>query len=393
MSSIAQSVSAVLLLGLSACAASTAATSESASMPPASSLTLGWSMEIRNATGESTPRNATPLRFTLRRDGVVQTEFVTDLESRLHLSVVSRDLEEFQDLHPSLDPATGVFSSPVTLENEAAYVLLADFAPRGEPRTTARGALGVGSGTGDSSELPVDDGPQQVGRYTVTPEVASPLVAGVDLVLILSVDRDASSGSSPVAIGRESAHAVILRAQSLDLVPSRVVDRGGHGGMLSLEPNQIAFATKIPRPGRYAVFTKLPLDGRTVSVRNVYDVIAPPDGAVTTGESGAQHTMPAGSSMAGELQTIAVEAFQWGFTPATIRVPRGSHVRLLLSSRDVPHSLTLSGYDLSQTIIPGKSSSLEFVADRPGSFAFGCDVACGSGHREMQSAGGVLFVE
>lgn len=393
MSSIAQSVSAVLLLGLAACSASTVATSESASLPPASLLTPGWSIEIRNAPGETTPGNATPLRFALRRDGVVQREFATGLESRLHLSVVSRNLLDLQDLHPVLDPATGEFSSPVTLGSPGAYVLLSDFAPRGESRTTARGALGVGSGTGASSELPVDDGPQQVGRYTVTPEVASPLVAGVDLVLISSVDREGPSGSSPVVIGRESAHAIILQAQTLDLVPSRVVDKGGHGGMLSLEPNQIAFATKIPRPGRYAVFTELPLDGRTVSVRNVYDVIAPPDGAVTTDAGGAHHAMPDGSSMAGELQTISVEAFQWGFAPATIRVPRGSHVRLLLTSRDVPHSLTLSGYDVSQTIIPGKSSSLEFVADRPGSFAFGCDVACGAGHQEMQVGGGVLIVE
>lgn len=381
----------MLLLGLAACSVGTAALTSPPSGGPTASATPGWSLEIRTSPEQLTPGRAAALRLTLRRDGVIQKAFASEGGTPLHLSVVSQDLQEIQDLHPVLDPATGEFTSPVTVARARPYVLFADVTLRDQTRTTVRGHLTIGSADmRASSNLQVDDGPQQVGRYTVTPEVASPLIAGVDLVLIASITRQGSSGSITFAIDRGDAHVVILREDTLSPVPSWAVVRGGHGGMLSLEPNQIAFATKIPGPGRYVIFTEFPADGRTVSARNVYDVIAPPDGAAVEPLDPMTHEMGDGSTMSGAMQSVPIEAFQWGFEPSTIRVTKGSHVKISLTSRDVPHGFSLLEYDVSETILPGQTSTASFVADKRGTFSFGCDIACGDGHQEMR---GVLIVE
>ncbi len=381
----------MLLLGLAACSVSTTALTSPPSSAPTASATPGWSLEVRTSPEELTPGRAAALRLTLRRDGVIQESFASEGGTPLHLSVVSQDLQEIQDLHPVLDPATGEFKSSVTVARARPYVLFADVTLRDQTRTTVRGDLTIGSADMRApSDLQVDDGPQQVGRYTVTPEVASPLIAGVDLVLIASITRQSSSGSLPFAIDRGEAHVVILREDTLSPVPSWAVIRGGHGGMLSLEPNQIAFATKIPRPGRYVIFTEFPASGRTVSARNVYDVIAPPDGATVEPPDAMTHEMGDGSTMSGAIQSVPIEAFQWGFAPSTMRVKKGSHVKISLTSRDVPHGFSLLEYDVSQTILPGQTSTVSFVADKRGTFSFGCDIACGDGHQEMR---GVLIVE
>lgn len=350
-------------------------------------------MELRTSPEETAPGQTSRVRLTLLRDGVAQRAFAPGRDAPLHLSVVSRDFQDLQHLHPAPDPASGEFEFPVTVTRASPYLLLADFTLPDQTLATVRGELDVRSSERVSPELTVDDGPRRVGRYTVTPEVASPLVAGVDLIYIASVTRDGTPRSSPLVIDRTSAHIVILSADSLRPVPTSAVVRGGHGGMLSLDPNQVAFATKIPRPGRYVLFTEIPADGEMVSARNVYDVIAPPVGAGAELPDAMTHEMGDGSAMAGEMLTVPIEAFQWGFAPSTIRVKRDTHLKVVLTSRDVPHSFTLPDYDVSQTIVPGKTSEVDFVADRPGSFAFGCDVACGSGHTEMQRAGGVLIVE
>lgn len=336
----------------------------------------------------------TTLTFTLQHDGIAESKFTPDEGAALHLTVVRTDLRDYQHLHPNLDATTSEFSVKLTFPRAGPYSLLTDVTPRDGKPTVVRQDVTVGWNDAPLAPRTVDDGPREASGYTVTPGVASPLISGVDLMLISTVTK----GDTPVedlqsvsdgARGR----AVLLREGTLDLVRAQPATSGGHGGMLNLDKNQVAFAAKIPQPGRYVVFQEFRPAGTPITVANVYDVIAAPNGANTVQPPDAMtHEMGDGSAMTGAMQTVRVEAFQWGFEPATIRVKQGTHVQLVLTTRDVPHGFSLSAFDVSKNILPGQTATVTFVADKRGTYTFGCDVACGTGHQEMQQAG-TLVVE
>ncbi|EKD79277.1 MAG: hypothetical protein ACD_41C00115G0001, partial [uncultured bacterium] len=57
---------------------------------------------------------------------------------------------------------------------------------------------------------------------------------------------------------------------------------------------------------------------------------------------------------------------------------------------DVPHGFSLPEFDVSETITPGKTTTVEFVADTVGTFTFACNLVCGAGHTGMN---GTLIVQ
>ncbi len=344
-------------------------------------------MDVQSRPQPPATGDATEVRVLVRYNGQPQLTFERRDGAGLHLFVIPHTLLQAKVYHPEFAPETGVFTASVTSSETEPYLLVATAVPEGQPSVTLRSQIHVDTRVRPSAVFAVDDGPQEAEGYTVTPEVASPLVSGVDLLLISNIARSNVADPLAAKIELSTAHAVIVRVGALDVVPTRPVTSGGHGGMVSLDPNQIAFATTIPAPGRYRVFTFVEVDGRSIAVANTFEAVAVPSGALLETEGEAGH------SMGDDVQTFHVEAFQWDYAPSVLRAHLGTQIRLILTSRDVPHSFNLEGYDLTQTIMPDRTSTLEFLADRPGSFSFGCDVACGSGHGRMQHDGGVLIVE
>ena len=90
-----------------------------------------------------------------------------------------------------------------------------------------------------------------------------------------------------------------------------------------------------------------------------------------------------------EVKEIEVTAKQWEFIPNPIRVNLGDRVRLKITSIDVSHGFALPDFGVSQRLSPGRTETVEFTADKAGSFTFFCNVACGSGHSGMR---GTLIV-
>lgn len=82
-------------------------------------------------------------------------------------------------------------------------------------------------------------------------------------------------------------------------------------------------------------------------------------------------------------RTVEVEAHNFGFTPARIRVNRGDTVTLVLRSADVTHGLYVDGYGVNMSAVPGLSEQATFTADRTGSYRFRCSVSCGTLHPFM----------
>jgi len=78
-----------------------------------------------------------------------------------------------------------------------------------------------------------------------------------------------------------------------------------------------------------------------------------------------------------------IEAGQFAYSPSEFRVNPGDTVTFQLVSTDVVHGLYVDGYDVSIEADPGQTKTLSFVADKPGSFRFRCNVTCGAMHPFM----------
>ena len=90
------------------------------------------------------------------------------------------------------------------------------------------------------------------------------------------------------------------------------------------------------------------------------------------------------SSSEGNVKEFKITAKQFQFEPATIEVNKGDKVRLIVTSTDVPHGIAIPEYGINQRLDPGKPATIEFTADKQGSFTAFCSVLCGAGHSSMK---------
>ena len=87
--------------------------------------------------------------------------------------------------------------------------------------------------------------------------------------------------------------------------------------------------------------------------------------------------------IAPQERTFRIEAGQFAYSSSEIKVNPGDTVNIQLVSTDVVHGLYVDGYDISIEADPGQTKTLSFVADKPGSFRFRCNVTCGAMHPFM----------
>jgi cytochrome c oxidase subunit II len=107
------------------------------------------------------------------------------------------------------------------------------------------------------------------------------------------------------------------------------------------------------------------------------------------------------------VQVIDVTAKKYEFNPSPIRVKQGTTVQLEITATDHVHGFRISempdGADTKarsglvfsspqdcQKIEKGRTATIEFVAQTPGTYPFRCCVHCGLHHRAMT---GQLIVE
>lgn len=88
-------------------------------------------------------------------------------------------------------------------------------------------------------------------------------------------------------------------------------------------------------------------------------------------------------SITPQERTFRIDARQFAYSPAELHVNPGDTVTLQLVSNDVVHGLYVDGYDVSVEADPGQTTTVTFVANKPGSFRFRCNVTCGAMHPFM----------
>jgi cytochrome c oxidase subunit 2 len=73
----------------------------------------------------------------------------------------------------------------------------------------------------------------------------------------------------------------------------------------------------------------------------------------------------------------------WTFTPNEIRVPVGSTVTFMATSRDVVHGLMVHGANVNTMLLPGQIALVSTHFDRPGTYPMVCHEYCGIAHHTM----------
>lgn len=91
------------------------------------------------------------------------------------------------------------------------------------------------------------------------------------------------------------------------------------------------------------------------------------------------------------LKEFTVDGSSFEFDPKTITVKKGDTVKITFKDIDGRHNLVIDGYDLSTDIIgKGKEDTIQFVADKAGSFEYYCSVA---NHEELGMTGTLVVEE
>ena len=103
----------------------------------------------------------------------------------------------------------------------------------------------------------------------------------------------------------------------------------------------------------------------------------------TSTETQATGTEPA-TALDSEVKEFRIEAKQFMFDPGIIEVNKGDRVRLIVTSIDVPHGISIREYGINERLDVGKPKVIEFTADKEGTFTAFCSVFCGSGHANMK---------
>ena len=92
--------------------------------------------------------------------------------------------------------------------------------------------------------------------------------------------------------------------------------------------------------------------------------------------------LPASSAIPTE-RVFKIQASRFQYSPAVLSVNPGDRVTIQLKASDVVHGFSIDGYSAEMTADPGQTSTLTFIADRPGAFRFRCSVTCGNLHPFM----------
>ena len=97
---------------------------------------------------------------------------------------------------------------------------------------------------------------------------------------------------------------------------------------------------------------------------------------------------PDNSAVNPETKTFAIDAVNFAFSETEIRVKKGDKVKIVLKSVSGFHNWTIDEFNAATAMInTGQTASVEFVADKAGTFEYYCAVG---NHRQMGMVGRLI---
>lgn len=205
----------------------------------------------------------------LQSDGTPLTAYETSREKELHLIAVRTDGTGFQHVHPTLDTATGTWSTPWEWAEAGTYRIYADFVPDiedGPDKVTLTRSFDV---AGDVAPNPAatTSTTSEVDGYTVT--LTGYLTAGETAELTLSVSRAGQPVTTLQPYLGAFGHLVALRDG--DLAYLHVHAEGDEPDAGDIAGPDIRFAAVAPTAGRYLLYLDFQVDGQVHTAPFVVD--------------------------------------------------------------------------------------------------------------------------
>ena len=216
-------------------------------------LTLALERSVYDAGRQS-------LAFTIRDgDGEPVTAYDVAHEKLLHLVVVRRDLGGFRHVHPTLDAATGRWTTPLDLD-AGTWRVYADFTPTGGDASLAEAEVSVAGDYAPAAQ-PVASDTSRVDGYEVhlTREGAA---------LALHVTRDGNPVTDLEPYLGAYGHLVAIRAE--DMTYLHVHPQDGPAGP------EVAFHAEFAQAGNYRLFFEFSHGGSVHRAEFTVDVDAAP---------------------------------------------------------------------------------------------------------------------
>jgi len=85
-----------------------------------------------------------------------------------------------------------------------------------------------------------------------------------------------------------------------------------------------------------------------------------------------------------ETVTVKMTAKKYEFSPAIVTVTKGQHVKLEVTALDTTHGFAIKDYNVDTELKKGVPTTIEFDADKEGTFGFKCSHFCGLSHSKMK---------
>lgn len=86
----------------------------------------------------------------------------------------------------------------------------------------------------------------------------------------------------------------------------------------------------------------------------------------------------------GKTREIKMTAKIFAFDPANITVNKGDKVKLIITTKDIDHSIEIPTFNVKKIISIGYTTTVEFIADKAGIFPFFSYINNGPGNENMK---------
>jgi hypothetical protein len=270
-------------------------TSEMASMNRSSEGMRGMNMEtidpssagvhLEWASEPADPQPGQPVAFRYRvsdaRSGQVLTDLPINHERPMHLIAVSKDLTQFQHIHPEVG-AHGAYSVTTEFPEAGTYVLYDEFVHDGQTVLDRR-ELPVGEASQTGASLTPDLEPKTVDDVTISLSAPEKIRAGEEASFTFAgLTRDGQQVTNLEPYLGAAAHVAIVSDDTNDFahVHGEAGETGkGHEDMESMDSPptvfgpEVSFRYTFPHLGLYKIWGQLGYKGSVITVPYVVEVL------------------------------------------------------------------------------------------------------------------------
>lgn len=96
------------------------------------------------------------------------------------------------------------------------------------------------------------------------------------------------------------------------------------------------------------------------------------------------NTLVTKNRVVSNIETIEILSERYMFSPTLIPLKKGKTIRLILTTVDVQHGISLPELNINLSAYPGKPAETIITPEKIGEFTTNCSLYCGTDHNKMK---------